>query len=166
MRRIWTIAWKDIYTTFSDRNLILTMIATPLAIATLVGLAFGKFSSGDVVIQHIPIAIVNLDKSASPQNAGQIVVAAFTAPGSAATTPQMTCDNKDQGATNANPAMLRDLTDTVILDNPDASRTGVDNGRYTAAIIIPPDFSQKIASQSGNTVGPVSVEVYANAGRA
>ena len=30
MRKIWAIAYKELYTTFTDRNLILIMIATPL----------------------------------------------------------------------------------------------------------------------------------------
>ncbi len=166
MRRIWTIAWKDIYTTFSDRNLVLTMIATPLIIATLVGLAFGKFSSGDVVIQHIPIAIVNLDRGSNPQNFGQIVVSVFTASSNNEPILGVTCNKTGRGATNNNPTTLHDLTDAVIMDDPDVARAGVDNGRFTAAIIIPPDFSQKLTVGSGNAVEPVSIEVYANTGRA
>ena len=52
MRKIWTIAWKELYMTFSDRNLVAIMIAAPLAISTIIGLAFGGLGGGEHPQHH------------------------------------------------------------------------------------------------------------------
>src|SRR5664279_1234761 len=66
LTKIWTITWKELYTTFTDRNLILIMILTPLALATIIGAAFSGFinTSNDVPVSDIPLAVVNLDQGA------------------------------------------------------------------------------------------------------
>ena len=46
LRKILVLAWRELYATYSDRNLILIMIATPLALATIIGTAFNGFLSG------------------------------------------------------------------------------------------------------------------------
>ena len=52
MNKLWTIAWKELYTRFTDRNLILIMIATPLALSTIMGLAFGGLGSGNAPVSY------------------------------------------------------------------------------------------------------------------
>ncbi len=171
MQRIWTIAWKDIYSTFSDRSLVLTMIATPLAIATIVGLAFGSLSSGDVPVSDIPVAIVNLDEGSSGQNFGEIFISALVPPSENALVTEAsqppTCAVAESAS---NPAVqtisLYTLTDTVALESAEAARAGVNNGDYTAAVIIPPGFSRQIGFGSGDPMDSAGVEVYANSGRA
>jgi len=61
--KIWAIAWKELYTTLRDRNLLLVMFATPLMLSTIIGMAFGGLGSdsGSTPITDIPIALVNLD---------------------------------------------------------------------------------------------------------
>lgn len=63
MSKIWAIAWKELYTTLRDRNLILVMLATPLVLSTIIGLAFGGLGSDNAAaaIETIPLAVVNLD---------------------------------------------------------------------------------------------------------
>ena len=61
MNKLWTIAWKELYTRFTDRNLILIMIATPLALSTIMGLAFGGLGSGNAPVRDIPVLVVNHD---------------------------------------------------------------------------------------------------------
>ncbi len=61
MRKIWTIAWKELYVRFTDRSLLLIMIAIPLALSTVVGLAFGGLGGSDITVSNIPIALVNHD---------------------------------------------------------------------------------------------------------
>jgi ABC-2 type transport system permease protein len=62
--------------------------------------------------------------------------------------------------------MLADLTDAVQLSDPQVARAGVDSGQYTAAIIIPADFTRRLAyTPEHPQVEPVAVEVYANKGR-
>jgi ABC-2 type transport system permease protein len=172
MRQILAIAWKDIYGTFSDRNLVIIMIATPLAIATIVGLAFGNLGSGDVPVSDIPVAIVNQDEGSGAQNYGQIFIRAFVPPSEdelvSETTQLPTCES-DETPSNVNGSSqpsLYDLTDAVALNSVEAARAGVDNGDYTAAIIVPHDFSSRIAYGPGDPIEATSVEVYANPGRA
>ena len=62
MYQILTIALRDLYTTFTDRNLILIMIATPLLLSTIIGLAFGGGGS-----REIHMAIVNFDEGTTQQ---------------------------------------------------------------------------------------------------
>ncbi len=171
MRQILAIAWKDIYTTFADRNLVIIMIATPLAIATIVGLAFGNLGSGDVPVSDIPVAIVNQDEGGPVQNFGQIFVSAFVPPSDEALVSETelpTCEavesSSDENA--ASQTSLYDLTNAVELESVEAARAGVDEGDYTAAIIIPPDFTRKIGYGVGDPIEATSVEVYANSGRA
>jgi ABC-2 type transport system permease protein len=170
MRKIWAITWKELYTFFNDRNLLLILIAAPLAIATIIGLAFGG-QGGDVPVKDIPVAIVNQDSGNGQQNYGDIFVAAFippTATDSGTAAAQPTCASTDTSSSNAgaNTTTLQDLTNAVKLDDPAAARAGVDAGTYAAAIIIPADFSKKIGY--GGPTDPVesaTVDVYANSGQ-
>lgn len=166
MRKIWTIAWKDVSTTFRDRNLVLIMLAAPLAVATVIALAFGGVAGGDIPIKDIPVAIVNLDKGANGQNFGDVYVNAFipAANGSGATAS--TC--KIEGATSASgdSASLQSLVKAVKADDVSAVKADVDKGTYMAAIIIPADFTQKVSIGPGKfTIEASSIELYVNRGR-
>lgn len=165
--KIWTIAWKDISSTFRDRNAVLVMVAAPLAVATIIALAFGGLAGGDAPVSNIPVAIVNLDGGNERGKLGDIYVSAFL-PGSgdaSAATPA--CELVDASASAGNSATsLQDLTEAVIVADAATARAGVDVGTYTAAIIIPEDFTQKISYGQNKPIEAVSVEVYANGGRA
>ncbi|MBI1296264.1 ABC transporter permease subunit [bacterium] len=67
MTKILTITWKELYTTFRDRNLILIMFLTPIVLSTIMGLAFGGLGGDDVTdtFGDIPIVVVNLDEGFS-----------------------------------------------------------------------------------------------------
>ena len=68
MRKILAIAWKELYTFFRDRNLILLMFATPLVLSTIVGLAFGGLGDSEVPdFADISLAVVNLDEGVDLQ---------------------------------------------------------------------------------------------------
>lgn len=168
MSKIWTIAWKDVSTTFRDRNLVLIMLAAPLAVATIIALAFGGLAGGDIPIKDIPVAIVNLDKGANGQNLGDIYLNTFIPPaaGSTNTNAVPACNLANTSASNQNSGSLQELVKATKLEDAAAAKTGVDNGTYTAAIIIPEDFSQKVSIGVGKlTVEASSVELYVNQGR-
>src|SRR5664279_4190128 len=150
LTKIWTITWKELYTTFTDRNLILIMILTPLALATIIGAAFSGFinTSIDVPVSDIPLAVVNLDQGA-----------------------QANGTTLNNGATFVNiliPAVHRsnDPLDKLLnaeqVADSDTARKAVDTGKYAAAIIIPADFSAKLTYSQTHSIEPVSVEVYAS----
>lgn len=152
LTKIWTITWKELYTTFTDRNLILIMIFTPLALATIIGAAFSGFinTSNDVPVQDIPVAVVNLDTGTTVNgtsfNNGATIVNLLV--------PQ-------DGKADPNNA-LQKLTKAETVSDADTARKAVDSGKYAAAIIIPADFSAKLTYSQGHAIEPVSVEVYAS----
>jgi ABC-2 type transport system permease protein len=153
MSKILNIAWKELYITYTDRSLLLIMIVTPLALATIIGSAFSGFVGGggnDIPVRDIPTAIVNLDVptefNGQTFSMGQTFVDLFQPSG-------------DSAQDSAN-TLLR-LTDATILTDADAARAGVDDGTYSAAIIIPADFSQRLTvTQDNLTLNVSPVEVY------
>jgi hypothetical protein len=62
MNRLWAIAAKEVRTRFTDRNLLLIMLAAPLAISTIIGLAFGGLGRTTSPIHDIPVAVVSHDR--------------------------------------------------------------------------------------------------------
>jgi ABC-2 type transport system permease protein len=166
LRKIWTIAYRELYSTFTQPSLIAILIVTPLILATIISLAFGG-SSGSPTLENIPVAIVNLDQGTDNLNSGQVFVNAFI-PGAAAMSDAIgaqTCDVTVSDSASAQPSLF-DLTDAVLLDDPAAARAGVENGNYAAAIIIPADFSESITySQEHQEVNPTPIEVYGDSGR-
>lgn len=171
MRKIWDIAQKDIYNVFTDRNLILIMIVTPLAIATIIALAFSNISSS-APLRDIPVALVNLDEGADNGfSSGDIFTSLLIPPAPDAPPPTNT-DSATQFECNLavvreneqdTPLSLFALTEAVRFDDADAARRAVDSGDYAAAIIIPPDFSQRITYSPNQTEFlPTAIEVYAS----
>jgi ABC-2 type transport system permease protein len=167
MKKILAIVAKDVHATYTDRNLLLLMLATPLVLATIISLAFGDIVSGsNAPIRDIPVALVNLDEGAN----GQIFVD-LLAPDYA--TPQNTSDVMDCGSEDASTngqtdsSFLLDLTNTDVLTDAESARAGVNDGRYAAAIIIPADFSDSLLySIEDMSITPSAIEVYADSNRA
>ncbi len=158
LRKILAITFKELYVTYTDRNLLLIMLVTPLALATIIGAAFSGLagSSTDVPIYDIPIAVVNLDAGSTAQGGdlkqGQIFVNLLVPPANATT------------ETLAANGLFR-LTDAVALADADAARAQVDAGELDAAIIIPADFTEQLTfSAEQPALGETVVEVYVNAG--
>lgn len=168
MHKIWTIAWKDVSTTFRDRNLVLVMLAAPLAVATIIALAFGGANGSDIPIKDIPVAIVNLDQGANGQNLGDIYVTTFIPSDDgqdALGASSCTLMENEPASSSDSGVTLQTLTEAVVLDDAVAAKAGVDAGTYMAAIIIPADFSQKVSIGAGKmTIEPSSVQLYANSG--
>ena len=128
MRKILTIAWKEIYLTFTDRNLLIIMILSPLAVATIVGLALGGSGANDIPIQDIPVAIVNQDQGNDfGVNYGDIFVSLLVPAtaeelGADDAQPQgggtlLACDLLErEGSSQSGSNTLHDLTDSVVFD--------------------------------------------------
>lgn len=171
MRKVWAIAQKDIYSTFTSRGLLLIMFAMPLALATIISLAFGGASSSGTGIADIPVAIVNLDAGDpdSGFNGGSLFVSAFVPAPAGAEAPALGGDcpaDAPASAETGGGLSLFDLTNAVALADAGAARAGVDDGTYTAAVIIPADFTRSVAySQTNREIAPVPIEVYGSAGR-
>ena len=152
MRKILAITWKDLYTTFTDRNLILIMIVTPLALSTIIGSAFSGFIGGggnDVPVRDIPISLVNLDQGAESNgqtiNYGQMFVDLLIPTSADASSP------------------LLQLTDATLLGNAVAARASVNSGSKSVAIIIPEDYTLSMTySQDHPEIRVSPIEVYSS----
>jgi ABC-2 type transport system permease protein len=175
MRKIWAIAYKDVYGTFTDRSLILIMLVTPVMLATIISLAFGSFSSGGSGLTDIPVAVVNMDEGAEGINYGDMIVNLLVPPAengvANAATPDMSalgsCDVETNGTQGASfSGSLYDLTNAVLFDDANAARAAVDSSEYAAAVIIPAGFSKGISySQQNPKIEPVAIEVYGDSSR-
>lgn len=166
LNKIWTVAWKDIYSLFSDRNAVLILILAPLVVATIIALALGGLSGGNAPVRDIPVAIVNQDQGANGQNLGAIFLRAFIPGGEGTAANTASCALASGSGSDASTnTSLQDLTDAVKLDDAAVAKAGVDEGKYTAAIIIPADFSQKAIYGQNKPIQATDIEVYANGGR-
>jgi ABC-type transport system involved in multi-copper enzyme maturation permease subunit len=196
MKKIWAIVWKELYTTFTDRTLILIMVASPLMLSTIVALAFGGLGSGDSPIEDIPVAIVNLDQPGPAGIAYGDTFVSVLVPEAAGQQPASddglaSCETTNQAGSASGGMSLDQITEAVVFDRAladflidagqlefqhdvadlatyttGAAKAAVDRGIYTAAIIVPEDFSQRISyiPVVHPDLEPSAVEVYANSG--
>lgn len=179
LTKIWAIIQKDLYLTFTDRNLVLIMFAVPLAIATIVGVVFGGLGGdGDnLTLDRIPVAIVNLDEGYESFGQEAHLGADFLA---LATGGEMTsgtstdtnaaCPVSDGKAFSASgQSSMTDILLAIEVATEAEARAGVESGEYDVAIIFPRNFSAALAPQigteaqtNGAVTEPVAVSIYAN----
>ncbi|MEL6524731.1 MAG: ABC transporter permease, partial [Chloroflexota bacterium] len=179
MQKILTFAWKQIHTVYSDPSLLMLMFATPLALATIIGLAFGG-AGGELTINNIPIAVVNLDEGDGDTNYGDTIASillsedATTSDDANTETacsllPESSTDTVSDAPTQPS---LSSLLSVESLTDAETARAGVEDGTYAVAVIIPPNFSSVLApnidfanppdSPDDITITPVELEIYAN----
>ena len=169
MSKILNIAWKDVRATFTDRNLLLIMLVTPLTLSTIIALALGDVTSGNS-FQDIPVALVNLDQGdpATEVNYGDFYVSAFLPDAETdGDSPSCAIDSPadDNGAVSENNG-LSAITEAVLYNDAEAARQAVRNGDVVAAVIIPPDFSEKLAYVPGRPPAEaVTIEVFGDPNR-
>jgi ABC-type Na+ efflux pump permease subunit len=168
MQQILTFAWKQVHRVYSDRSLLIFMLLTPLAIATIIGLAFGG-QNGTISIRDIPVALVNLDEGAGDNNFGATVASILLS------TPTQGAEQSAcslvTSAGNAPAGSLDDLFAATPISDSEAARAGVDDGTYVAAVILPAEFSAALAPEidfanlnAVSVIEPVTIEIYASAG--
>ena len=139
MNKILTIMWKDVRVLFGDWATVALIIAGPLVLALGMGLVTGGFGPADApAIGRIPVLVVD-------QDGGQLA---------AALTDVLNNDD------------LSDLIAAEALADAGTARDRVAGGEATAAIIIPPDFSDSFLPDAATGARPatVAVEVYADPG--
>lgn len=124
MDKLWAIAFKDIRTRFTDRTLLLIMLVAPLAISSIIGLAFGGLGRTTSPIQHIPVAVINYDQVSTTGTSFGAVLANLLITGQLPTetsTSLESCPHTASGSGNssAEPTMsLDELIDgTAFTDN-------------------------------------------------
>jgi ABC-type Na+ efflux pump permease subunit len=198
MGKIWTLAWRELYVRFTDRNLMLIVIATPLAISSIVGLAFGGLSEGRAPVREIPLAVVNHDRGTAEVRYGDLYLSILL-PGTESDgdplreTPacellpvegQTGEDGESVGlyelteAIDFDEKLATELIDRGEIDSPPgrpgspdfldaAAKAAVDRGVYTAALLIPEGFSERLTAfaMPGEEAERTVLTLYANGGR-
>jgi ABC-2 type transport system permease protein len=189
MAKAWVIAWKELRTRFTDRNLLLIMLAAPLAISTIIGLAFGGLGRNSSPIRDIPVAVVNHDLGNKQGIAFGAVLTDLLVTGELAAddvpaSPDCPATTAGQSESDGQSVPLGDLINGWTFDRAaaealigqgqieapaadlgeesgldQAARSAVDNGLATAAVIIPAGFSEALASLAMSNQESVPVEV-------
>ncbi|HVM70435.1 MAG TPA: ABC transporter permease [Anaerolineales bacterium] len=188
MDKLWVVAFKDIRTRFTDRRLLMIMFAAPLAIATIIGLAFGGLGRSSSPISHIPVAVINEDQPVADGTAFGSILAGVLTTGqlptgtnsSLSACPQNTNDPAQDSAdmglgeliagTTFNESLAQSLVNGKKIDAPITStgapayletvgKAAVDKGLYSAVVIIPADFSRSLASLSDPRLAPASTSI-------
>lgn len=153
---------------------MIILIASPLAISTIVGLAFSGLSNNDLPIQDVPVAIINHDRGNEfGVNYGQVFTSLLV-PGTEGGNlfedlPACELEGSSPVESVAVGVSLFDLTDAVEFDEgvaqalvdegvvggisvsqedesyvEEVARAAVEVGEYTALITIPEDFTRKV----------------------
>jgi len=134
LTKILTIAYTNIYITFSDRGALVLMLLIPVALSTLIGVAFGR-STNEINLEPAQVMVINQDVGGLNLGAAYIDV-----------------------LTENNPAGLGQVLTGEIGSDFDTARQMVKDGDLSAVIIIPSDFSQQVQDAGG------AVDVYYNPG--
>jgi ABC-2 type transport system permease protein len=176
MNKLWAITVKEVWTRFTDRNLLLIMLAAPLAISTIIGLAFGGLGNTSSPIRDIPVAVVDHDGPGTYGTSFGGVLAGLLTTGElpAGTSSSVTAcpqTGASGGGSAAGGLTLAELVrgssfDTTVaqrlveagtietpaapVGSPEyldaAARAAVDKGKYAAAVIVPSNFSAALTS--------------------
>jgi len=139
MNKILTIMWKDVRVLFGDWAAVALIIAGPLVLALGLGLVTGGFGpAGAPAIGRIPVLVVD-------QDGGQFATAL---------SDLLSSDD------------LSDLVAAEMLADADAARARVADGQATAAVIIPPGFSDSFLPDmtTGQMPAAIAVQVYSDPG--
>ncbi|MCX6372484.1 MAG: ABC transporter permease [Actinobacteria bacterium] len=136
MTKILAIAWKDLRSTLRNVPALVMMLAAPLALAALLGFAFG--GSGGFDIAATKVVVANLDKGGADagQNAGAAIQSILT--------------SKD----------LKDVLETSTRSSEVAAQQAVDDGKAAVAVIVPQDFSAVVFGS--DPAATSQVELYEN----
>jgi len=137
LSRIVAIAWKDVRSTMRNVPALAMMLLAPLALAALLGFAFGGGRSFSIPATKVAVANADTGAAGAAENAGAVVLGVMKSPD------------------------LRDIL--TVSDKPSAAaaRKSVDDGKTAAAVVIPADLSSAIFGTS-QTAPAAAVEVYEN----
>lgn len=126
------IAFKDTLARFRDWKALVGMLAAPLMISALIGLAFGNLSSDEAPIENIRMALVNLDDG----ELGQAYEDVLTSPD------------------------LQSLIALEITEDAEAAKARIESGELRAVLVIPAGFSETVIPDNEGDSGMASVELY------
>ena len=138
MHRIAAIAWKDLRSTARNLPALVMMLLAPLALAALLGFAFG--GGGDFSISATKVVVANGDQEApgggAGDSAGTLIVDVLTSPD------------------------LATILSTAEVSSAAEARRRVDAGTDVVAVLIPPDLSAALFAAGGGR--KTTIELYEN----
>jgi ABC-2 type transport system permease protein len=136
MKKLLLIGLKDVKLALRDKTALAFMLLAPFLLTLGMGFITGSLGGGGTNgIGQIPVLLVNQDEG----ELGQALADLLTSPD------------------------LADLLSTTISLNLEAARLGVDNDEASAAVIIPPGFTESITSTGGQPAATIiKIEVYKN----
>lgn len=135
MKKLWTLARKEVLLAFRDRGALISMLLTPFLLTLVIGAAFG--GGGDEPLRNVPVLLLNRDQGAL----AAYVVEAFES------------------------QEMEGLVLAERVDDEEAARMRVDRDEVAALVILPADFSARLlaAAAPGSAGGePSLVEIYAS----
>ena len=140
MTKILAIAWKDLRSIMRNVPALAMMLLAPLALAGLLGFAFGGGDSFQIAATKV--ALANTDAQAATASPGE-------AAQPAGDTFAGILTSKD----------LEDVLDVTEVGSAGATRRRVDDGDAAVAVIVPADFTAALYGAQGMRT---AVELYAN----
>jgi len=140
MTKVWAIAWKDLRSMMRNVPALTMMLVAPLALAGLLGFAFGGGDSFEISATKVAAA------SEDVRPAG----------GSAETVSTAAGDSLVGILTSKD---LQDVLDVTKVEDAAAARARVDDGDAAVAVIVPEDFTAALYGTEGTRA---AVELYVN----
>jgi ABC-2 type transport system permease protein len=134
--KVFAIAWKDLRSTVRTVPALVMMLVAPLALASLLGLAFGGGESFEIAAIKVVVANEDRGSPQSPVVAGCTVAAILESPD------------------------LGDILQVTRVKDAAAARRAVDDGDAAVAVILPADFSR--VAYGDDPSATVQVELYEN----
>ena len=137
MTKILAIAWKDLRSIMRNVPALVMMLVAPLALAGLLGFAFGGGDSFQISATKVAVASADTAPAASPaaHPIGDELVGVLTSAG------------------------LKDVLEVTQVKSASAARRRVDDGDAANAVVIPSGFSEALYGTQG---GQAQVELYVN----
>lgn len=134
--KVWAIAWKDLRSTLRNRAGLVMMLVAPLALAALLGFAFGGSGGFEIAASKVVVANQDAGGAEPGQNAGAAIEEVLTGEG------------------------LSDVLDTTTVSSAAAARKAVDDGDAAVAVIVPEDFGAVVFG--ADPTAKSQVELYEN----
>ncbi len=145
MSKIWAIAWKDLRNRARDVPALAMMLVAPLALAGLLGFAFGGGDSFEIAATQVALANEDV-RPVAP--AGGAAGAGEAAPLAG-----------DIFAGILTGEHLKDILDVIRVKDAAAARAKVDDGDAAVAVVVPRDFTAALYGAQG---ARAVVELYVN----
>jgi ABC-2 type transport system permease protein len=134
--KILAIASQDLRSTLRNRPALVMMLVAPLALAALLGFAFGGGDGFDIAATRVVVADQDAGGAEPGQNAGAAIREVLT--------------SKD----------LADVLETTTVGSAAAARKAVDDGDAAIAVIVPEDFSAVVFG--ADPAAKSHIELYEN----